>query len=214
LRNVESFNHVFGVYWVVALIVFSLVCISLAIILVHFRAGRGHTTRFVSQRKIAEAIYIPMLIGAAAFLAVWTANANAAERRPPHDAKLSITILAHQWCWTFAYQRTNVVIYGRCPQHDPTLVVPTNEVIRFGLISQDVIHEWWLPARRWKEEAFPSHTNHFYMVFPKTGRFWGRCSEFCGLFHDRMDFSVRAVTPAQFSAWLHRQSRPASSSSA
>jgi cytochrome c oxidase subunit 2 len=139
--------------------------------------------------------------------------ANNNERRSLGPSKLHVTIVAFQWCWDFEYLHTPVDITGSCSRGYPTLVVPAGETIEFSLISDDVVHEWWLPESRYKEEAFPHHFNNFQLRFSTTGRWEGRCDEFCGLYHDRMDFSVRAVSPPAFARWLRTRQAHAGSGS-
>lgn len=204
------FNHVFVPYVVIASCVFGIVALVLLFAVVRYRAGRGHEASRRSKHTKLETCYTLGLVGVAAFLAVYAGLANTSERRPLGRPKLHVTIVAFQWCWNFDYVHTSVVVRGSCSRGYPTLVVPTREPIEFSLISEDVVHEWWLPEARYKEEAFPHHFNNFQLRFDATGRFKGRCDEFCGLYHDRMDFSVRALSPRRFASWLHaKESRHA-----
>ncbi len=207
------FGHVFWPYTIIALTVFGIVVLVLAFSLIRYRAGRGHEASAKSKHSVLEAVYALVLVGIASFLAVYVASANAAERRPLGRPQVSVTITGFQWCWSFTYHHTPVTVSGTCKNASqiPVLVVPTHEIIHFSLISADVVHEWWLPYARWKEEAFPGHYNTFDLRFTKTGEFNGRCDEYCGLYHDRMDFKLKAVTPAAFTSWLTAQTRRAAS---
>jgi cytochrome c oxidase subunit 2 len=81
------------------------------------------------------------------------------------------------------------------------MVVPTNTAVEIDLTSSDVIHEFWVPYLRFKQEALPNWSNSFRMTLSSTGRWIGRCSEFCGLLHSDMDFYLQAITPAQYRHW-------------
>lgn len=169
---------------------------------VHYRASRRQEASQKSQFKVLEPLLALLLAGAASFLAVNAASANASERHDLGKAALRVRITGFQWCWSFYYPKAHVTARGNCKQHIPTLVVPTGEVISFSLTSADVVHEWWLPYARWKEEAFPDHFNYFKLRFEQPGRWEGRCDEFCGLYHDRMEFYVKAEPKAAFDRWL------------
>ena len=53
--------------------------------------------------------------------------------------------------------------------------------------------------------AIPGFANHFTVTPNKTGTFIGRCTELCGVYHSRMLFKIKIVTPTQFKTWVHQQ---------
>jgi cytochrome c oxidase subunit 2 len=58
-----------------------------------------------------------------------------------------------------------------------------------------------------KRDLVPGITNHLDLTINAEGTYSGQCAEFCGLLHDRMLFSVRAVSPAEFATWLAAQQK-------
>jgi cytochrome c oxidase subunit 2 len=84
-------------------------------------------------------------------------------------------------------------------------VIPTNETVRFNLTSTDVIHAFWIVPFEFKRDVIPGYPNHFEVTPTRTGTFIGRCTELCGLYHSRMLFVVKIVTPAQFRQWISAQ---------
>jgi cytochrome c oxidase subunit 2 len=123
---------------------------------------------------------------------------------------MTVNVTAYQWCWRFAYPGTAVTVAGDCLDGKyPTLVVPTGESIRFNVTSVDVIHGFWIPAIRFKIWAYPNHVNSFENTFSTVGRYFGECSEFCGLYHYTMKFEVETLPPSQFRSWLAEQRREA-----
>jgi cytochrome c oxidase subunit 2 len=93
----------------------------------------------------------------------------------------------------------------------PLLEIPDHETVRFNLVSNDVVHSFWVLPFDFKRDVIPGHPNHFE-VYP-TGTLYsgpdtiGRCSELCGLYHSRMLFRIKIVTPAQFKAWVTAQQK-------
>jgi cytochrome c oxidase subunit II len=87
----------------------------------------------------------------------------------------------------------------------PVLEVPTGETVRFNLTSDDVVHSFWVPQFLFKRDVIPDHPNHFEVTLTQTGTFTGHCSELCGLYHSRMLFTLKIVTPAQFKTWISQQ---------
>ena len=83
--------------------------------------------------------------------------------------------------------------------------IPTGETVRFNLISTDVIHAFWVNPFEFKRDVLPDHPNHFQVTATRTGTFTGRCSELCGVYHSRMLFTLKIVTPQQFRQWITTQ---------
>jgi cytochrome c oxidase subunit 2 len=101
-------------------------------------------------------------------------------------------------------------MYGEGPL--PVLEIPTGETVQFNLTSQDVIHAFWVPEFLFKRDVIPGHPNHFTLTATKTGTFLGHCSELCGLYHSKMLFTLKVVTPQQFKAYISAQQAAQSSS--
>lgn len=201
----SAFNEVFRVEIPIAVLVFAIVCGLILFAVIRYRAGRGHEPSAKSEHPVGEPAYVVLTILIAFGLATFVYTINTRERTlPPGKPALRVLITGFQWCWRFHYEGTPVTVSGTCmtKAQTPTLVVPTNENLRFLLTSADVIHEWWVPYFRWKIEAFPDHTQMFDMTITHPGNWVGRCTVFCGIFHYRMDFRVKAVPPGQFHAFL------------
>jgi cytochrome c oxidase subunit II len=130
-----------------------------------------------------------------------------------------VNVTGFQWSWQFQYPGYKVPgsatgdvtmngepwspTYGNSQL--PLLVIPEHELVRFNLVSTDVIHSFWIVPFEFKRDVIPGHPNHFQVTPIETGSWIGRCTELCGLYHSRMLFRVRIVTPAQFSTWVHTQ---------
>ena len=114
----------------------------------------------------------------------------------------TIDVTAFQWGWRFDYG-SGVTVVGN-GNRIPTMVVPTGELVRFNLTSRDVVHSFWIPEERFKRDAFPDRSTQFGLVFSGDPSL-GRCAEFCGLEHERMDFHVLPVSPEAFTAWFDRE---------
>jgi cytochrome c oxidase subunit 2 len=65
-----------------------------------------------------------------------------------------------------------------------------------------------VPELNKKVDAIPGHPNSLYLYADKPGVYRGQCAEFCGVFHARMLLSVRAVSRADYDAWLTTAPRP------
>jgi cytochrome c oxidase subunit 2 len=85
------------------------------------------------------------------------------------------------------------------------MVLPVRETTRLRLRSHDVIHSFYVPAFLYKRDVIPGVDNDIDLTPTETGTFRGRCAEFCGLEHARMDFSVRVVSQPEYDAWVARR---------
>jgi cytochrome c oxidase subunit 2 len=110
-------------------------------------------------------------------------------------------VVGFQWSWQFNYLEDGLSITGR-PGEPPQMVVPVGKPIDFYLTSPDVIHSFWVIPFLFKRDVIPGHPNEFEVTVTTPGTFQGRCAEFCGIDHDRMVFTVKAVSQTDYAAWL------------
>jgi cytochrome c oxidase subunit 2 len=123
---------------------------------------------------------------------------------------LRIDVVGFQWSWQFNYLNDGLTITGR-PGEPPQLVVPVGTPIRFYEQSTDVIHAWWVIPFLFKRDVIPGRVNVFQVTVTKPGLFAGKCTEYCGVDHDRMLFSVRALPKDQYLARLAQMKQVAAS---
>lgn len=84
----------------------------------------------------------------------------------------------------------------------PTLWLPLGKKVQFHLYSPDVIHSFWGPDFLFKMDVVPGRDNTFGITPSVLGTFEGRCAELCGVYHSRMLFDVKIVTPEQYEAHI------------
>jgi len=109
---------------------------------------------------------------------------------------LNVTVVGEQFTWTFYYQSDGRRIAS------PQLYVPRGRQVYFTVQSQDVIHDFWVPAFRMKIDAVPGVDTHL-RVTPKTnGDYPVVCAELCGLGHSVMRQTAHVVDPSEFDKWL------------
>ncbi len=120
------------------------------------------------------------------------------------DPDVVVNVVGFQWSWQFEYpeEEVTVVSNGVDP---PRMVLPVGATVRFNLESPDVNHSFWVPRFLVKRDLIPGIDNQIDVEVTEAGEWEGRCAEFCGLDHYRMQFSVAAVAPAEYTAWLDEQ---------
>jgi cytochrome c oxidase subunit 2 len=120
-----------------------------------------------------------------------------------------VNVVGQQWSWTFNYtdeeatggEGTNVYTFGT-GSTIPTLVLPVGESVQFNLYSPDVIHSFSVSGFLMKMDVVPGRKNHFEVTPTTVGEYKGKCFELCGVYHQRMLFDVKVVTPEEFDEYL------------
>ncbi len=110
--------------------------------------------------------------------------------------EVTVQVVGHQWWWEVRYE-------GFTTANE--IVMPAGEPVLFELVSEDVIHSFWVPELGGKIDLLPDKTNALVLQADAPGEFAGACAEFCGLQHARMRLRVVAVTPEEFQEWAARQ---------
>ena len=116
------------------------------------------------------------------------------------DHKIRVTGI--QWSWQFTYTSDGGAQTTGTPGRPPTLVLPEGESVQFRLVSDDVIHSFWVPAFLFKMDVIPGQPNTFEITPTKQGSFKGKCAELCGQDHARMLFNVDVVSPSEFDTYV------------
>jgi len=124
---------------------------------------------------------------------------------PPNRKALEIEVIGKQYIWQFVYPGANEPDGLGAPYSYEEMVVPTNTTVSLDIVSQDVVHSWWIPELGGKFQDVPGYHNYTWFKISKPGLYRGQCAFLCGRGHARMIASVRAVPPAQFETWLARQ---------
>lgn len=123
----------------------------------------------------------------------WGAKIYVAEATPPDDS-LQIYVVAKQWMWKL--QHENGV------REVNMLHVPMDRDVRLTMISQDVIHSFWVPEFRVKADVLPGRYTTIWFRANRPGTYNLFCSEYCGTQHSGMVGKVVVMEPAKYEAWL------------
>jgi len=134
---------------------------------------------------------VPFAIALVAFF--WGASIYAALQRPPDDA-LEIHVVGKQWMWKLQHME------GR--REINTLHVPVNRPIKLTMTSEDVIHSFFVPAFRIKQDVLPGRYTTTWFEATEPGEYHLFCTEYCGTLHSGMIGTVVAMDQAAFGAWL------------
>jgi cytochrome c oxidase subunit 2 len=123
---------------------------------------------------------------------------------------INVQVDAFRWQWRFTYPDAGVTVTGT-RDVIAEMVVPVGEPVHITLTSDDVDHSFYVPVFLFKRDAIPGHPTQFDFTVDQPGSYGGQCAEFCGVYHDRMLLTVRAVTRPEYEAWLTSQAGAAGS---
>ena len=153
-------------------------------------ADRPAATAESTKLKVAELV-IPLLI--ALFIYVWGAQLYLRWATPPDDC-MEIYVVGKQWMWKFQHLRGQREINE--------LHVPVNQPVKLTMISQDVIHSFFVPAFRIHQDVLPGRYRTLWFQATKPGKYHLFCSQYCGTDHSNMVGSVIVMEKGAFDAWL------------
>lgn len=109
-----------------------------------------------------------------------------------------VNVEGRQWSWNFTYPDT-----GLSTQE---LVLPVDQPIRLEMTSVDVLHNFWVPEFRVKQDMLPGmEPRHLRFTPSEVGEYKVICAELCGLNHTGMVATVRVVPQDEFAAWMNQQ---------
>lgn len=173
---------------------FTVIVGALVIILaIKYRAGsKADRSRPQNENLRIEMSWTipPLLLGLIIF--AWGANDFIKFRRPPKNA-LEIFVIGKQWMWHI--QHANGI------REMNELHVPVDTPVKLTMISQDVLHVFFVPAFRIQYEVIPGRYTYEWFTATKPGRYYLFCNMYCGTQHSEMGGYVYVMSKADFAKW-------------
>lgn len=165
---------------------------------VKYRHGTSANRQGDSHRDMGVELTwtaIPLLLFVGIF--AWSIKLWIDLRTPPADAS-TVFVVGKQWMWKVQHPD------GR--REINTLHVPVGQPTRLVMISEDVIHSFYVPAFRIKQDVLPGRYTDQWFTATKPGTYDLYCAEFCGTDHARMGGSVVVMNLADYQRWLGGES--------
>lgn len=165
-------------------------------VLKYKRKSPNDKTPYISHDTRLEVLWsvLPLLIFLLVFGWGWAVYHDM--REMPKNA-LEIQVTGKQWSWAAEYK--NGV-------RSTDIVVPVNRDVKLILASEDVIHSFYVPSFRIKQDAVPGRYTTLWFKAEKLGEFHVFCAEFCGTSHSGMIARLKVVTQEEFDKWLIEES--------
>jgi cytochrome c oxidase subunit 2 len=175
-----------------------------------FRRREGRTAAYLPARSLKAMSWILVPCGVilmldlvidAAGAPVW---ADIKERIPPHEEL--VRIQGERWIWRFTYAGPD----GQLDTADDfetlnDLRVPVDTVVQFDLRSKDVLHSFWVPALRLKQDAVPGRSIRGWFEPILEGSYEVVCTEICGVGHTMMKGAMQVLSREEYDQWVQTQ---------
>jgi cytochrome c oxidase subunit 2 len=190
------------------------------------RSADGATTEGRGRYLLVHGLPLLAVSGLYAWMLVtghglWAASREGAAARQP----VEVEVTGVQFQWYFRYPGRDGVYGATQPRlvsaptgnplgldaNDPhtaddvvssVMMLPAGQPVEITLRTQDVIHGFFVPGMRLKQDAIPGMTGHLEFTPETPGDYAILCSQVCGLGHYRMQARMKVVTPEQFDSWL------------
>jgi cytochrome c oxidase subunit 2 len=181
----------------IATAILALVFGLMLVFCVRYRAGSGVRRGAPPQKTWHwEVGWTSVSLFAFLGLFVWGAQLYLRIREPPAGAT-QVYVVGKQWMWKFEHMGGQSEINR--------LHVPLGRPIRLVMASQDVIHDFFVPAFRVKQDVVPGRYEDLWFRPTELGRFHFFCSQLCGVGHAQMRGYVDVLTPQAYARWLEGQ---------
>jgi cytochrome c oxidase subunit 2 len=169
--------------------------VAIVYLAIKYRHGRPQDRPHPEPEQLwmLEIAWIVMPLVLTMVMFFWGALLYFEIRTPPKDA-LELQVVGKQWMWKI-YQPQ-----GRSEINE--LHIPVGRPVRLRMISEDVIHSFFVPAFRVKMDVLPGRYSTMWFEATKPGEYHLFCTEYCGTEHANMAGRVYAMTPADYAQWL------------
>lgn len=198
INDVGSIDWLWNWELVVMCFLFSLIAVPMFYSFVVFRRIKGDTSdgehmEGNTKLEIAWTVLPLVLVFAFAYMGAYSLGDI---RRIDPDA-MNIKVRAQQFTWTFEYPE-----YGFFSNE---LHVPVDQQVVLKMTSTDVIHSFWVPEFRIKQDVVPGRTTEYIVTPTLIGPYKVRCAELCGTSHYKMENVVIVESRANFDVWVAEQ---------
>jgi cytochrome c oxidase subunit II len=189
------------IYYITAA-TFILVTFLMILFLIMYRQKEGRRATYTHGNTTLEIIWTIVPAAILIVLSFMSVSTWAKIKRHAPDSDFELQVTAKQFNWEVVYPGAD----GKFDtpddvKFDNDLHVPVNKVVRIHLGSKDVIHSFFLPNLRLKQDAVPGRTILVWFEATKPGKYELPCAELCGFGHSGMKGWLYVHTPEEYQQW-------------
>ena len=186
------------VFWVSTVIFAAVVLAKLYFVVKYRRRSEKDVTTPVHESKALEAIWIVVPTILVLIVFTWGFDLFVQLNSAPPDS-YQITVRGKQWTWEYEYAE-GVLTAG-------DLYVPVGRPVKLNMSSADVLHSFFVPEFRIKQDVLPNRYTSVWFKAENVGEHTIYCTEYCGTAHSGMLGKVVVVSEEDFAAWIQEQNQ-------
>ena len=191
MTTTASVDSTFIYIMVFCFLLFAIIMFLTLYFVVRYRRSRNPEPSDISGNATVETVWIvASLVLALSMFFYGLTSFKFLHAAPAGSMQVNVT--ARQWSWLFTYEN------GR---KSTDLVVPLGKDVALNMKSVDVIHGFFIPSYRIKQDVLPTMTTHVWFKAASAGTFDILCTQYCGLQHSKMLSQVFVVPAADFDKW-------------
>ncbi len=188
--------------FIVLTVMSSIITLGVVVAIVYFAVKyrrRADTDRSnpVTESTPLEMTWIVTLFVLSSGVFVWAAWTYFDLQTPPEGETLEVYAIGKQWMWKFQHPNGT--------RENNILHVPVGQPVKLMMTSQDVIHSFFVPAFRVKQDVLPGRYTTTWFEPTRPGRYRLFCAEYCGTLHSGMEGFVQVMDRAAYQAWLEEE---------
>jgi len=198
----QEIDSLFYLIYYITSATFILVTVLMIVFLVMYREKEGRRATYTHGNTTLEIVWTIVPAAILIVLSFMSVSTWAKVKRHAPDSDFEIGVTAKQFNWEIAYPGPDGKVgTDDDVKFDNDLHVPVNKVVRVQLASRDVIHSFFLPNLRLKQDAVPGRTILVWFEATKPGKYELPCAELCGFGHSGMKGWLYVHTPQEYHQW-------------
>jgi cytochrome c oxidase subunit 2 len=205
-RDIDSLFYL--IYYITGA-TFILVTALMILFLVLYRQREGRRAIYSHGNTTLEIVWTVIPAAILVVLSFMSVSTWAKVKRFAPESDFELQVTAKQFNWEVAYPGPDGKLgTGDDVMFDNDLHVPVNKVVRIHLLSKDVIHSFFLPNLRLKQDAVPGRNILVWFEATQTGKYELPCAELCGFGHSGMKGWLYVHTPEEYAKWAQENLAP------
>ena len=212
-ENVSTFgqgvDNLFTLIYWITVVVFIAVTATLITFLIKYRHREGHRAEYIEGNTTLEIVWTAVttvIVFVLAMLSLPQWNKIKSPTDFPENPDVVVQVSGKQFNWDMTYPGPdNELGTDDDLELENELHVPVNAVVHIRLTAEDVIHSFFVPNLRLKQDALPNRFIDVWFEATKTGRYEIPCAELCGFQHSGMLGYLNVHTQESYDAWVQER---------
>jgi cytochrome c oxidase subunit 2 len=212
-EDVSTYGHeidsLFYLIYYITAVAFILVTVLMIVFLIKYREQPGRRAVYSHGNTTLEIIWTVIPAAILIVLSFMSVNTWAKIKRNPPATDFEIKVTAKQFNWDVSYPGPDGKLgTDDDVKFDNDVHVPVNKIVRVHLGSNDVIHSFFIPNMRFKQDAVPGRTILAWFEATKPGKYELPCAELCGFGHSGMKGWLHVHTAEDYKKWADEHLAP------